>query len=161
MPQYAANTDVSSYKSREEIERTVIKYGASNFAYGTEETRAVVMFTMQNRQVRFVLPLPNRNSSEFTLTPTKKWVRSDKEAAAAYEQAVKSKWRSLFLVIKAKLEAVEQRIVTFEQEFGMHVVLPGGATVAEIVTPAIAQAYEEGSPAPLFGALDSQKAIGT
>lgn len=153
-PQYAANTEVSSYKSREEIERTLIKYGAKNFAYGTTETQALVGFTMRDRQVRFILPLPNRNSTEFTMTPSKGWVRSDSEAAKAYEQKVKAKWRSLFIVIKAKLEAVEQGIVTFEEEFAMHMVMPGGMTVSEMVTPAIEQAYAEGGPAPLLDALN-------
>lgn len=158
-PQYAANTEVSSYKSREEIERTLIKYGAKGFAYGTTETHSLVGFTMRDRQVRFVLPMPNRNSSEFTLTPSKKWARSDAEAAKAYEQTVRSKWRSLFIVIKAKLEAVEQGIVTFEEEFAMHMVMPGGMTVGEMVTPAIEQSYAEGGPGPLLDALDRRPAL--
>ena len=159
MTTYASNTDVSSYRSREEIERTLMRYGAANFAYGVTETHALIGFTMSDRQIRFILPLPNRNSSEFTLTPTKKWARSDKEAAAAYEQAVKSKWRSLALVIKAKLEAVSSQIVTFEQEFGMHMVLPDGRTVAEHVVPEIATAYATGEIPPLFGSMDSKPAL--
>jgi hypothetical protein len=157
-PQYAANTEVSSYKSREEIERTLIRYGAKNFAYGTTETHSLVGFTMRDRQIRFILPMPNRNSTEFTMTPSKGWRRSDAEAEKAYEQAIKAKWRSLSLVIKAKLEAVERGIVTFEEEFAMHMVMPGGMTVGEMVTPAIEQAYAEGGPAPLLDAL-SRKAL--
>ena len=39
------------------------------------------------------------------------------------------------MVIKAKLEAVESGIVTFEQEFLAHLVLPDGATVGDRVLP--------------------------
>ena len=160
-PQYAANTEVSSYKSREEIERTLMRYGAKNFAYGVTDTHSLVGFTMKNRQIRFILPMPNRMSQEFTLTPAKRFKRTIEEADKAYEQAVRAKWRSLALVIKAKLEAVERGIVTFEEEFAMHMVMPGGMTVSEMVTPAIDQAYAEGTPAPLLSALDSHKAIGS
>ena len=69
---------------------------------------------------------------------------------------MKAKWRSLALVIKAKLEAVERRIVSFEQEFAMHMVMPGGMTVEELITPAIEQAYANGSPAPLLAALEQR-----
>lgn len=155
-PQYAAQTEVSSYRSREEIERTLIRYGAKNFAYGTTETHALVGFTMRDRQIRFVLPLPDRNSREFTMTPATHKVRSPTQQEQAYEQAVKAKWRSLALVIKAKLEAVERRIVSFEQEFAMHMVMPGGMTVEELITPAIEQAYANGSPAPLLAALEQR-----
>jgi hypothetical protein len=48
------------------------------------------------------------------------------------------------LIVKAKLQAVESGIVTFEDEFAMHMVLPGGATVREQVLPALAEAYETG-----------------
>ena len=147
---YASNTDVSSSRSREEIEKTLMRYGATDFAYGWNETRALLGFVINGRQVRFVLPMPDRKSSEFTLTPAKRFRRTPEEAAKAYEQAVKAKWRSLFLVIKAKLEAVSAQIVTFEQEFGMHMVLPDGQTVAEYVVPMVAQAYAEGKVPPML-----------
>ena len=69
MAKYAATTSVTSEKSRAEIERTLSKYGATSFAYGWEETRSVIGFRIENRQVRFVLPLPDRHSREFTHTP--------------------------------------------------------------------------------------------
>jgi hypothetical protein len=153
MPQYAANTEVSSYKSREEIERTLAKYGAQEFAYGTTQGKALIGFTLRDRQIRFVLQLPDRHSQEFTLTPAKRFKRTVEEADKAYEQAVRAHWRSLKIVILAKLEAVERGIVTFEQEFGMHMVLPGGVSVAEMITPAIERAYDEGGPEPLLTVL--------
>lgn len=159
-PQYAATTEVSSYKSREEIERTLRRYGATEFAYGTTANSALIGCTLRGRQIRFILHLPDPMSRKFTHTEAKGLRRSENGREEAYEQSVRSHWRSLFIVIKAKLEAVERGIVTFEEEFAMHTVLPGGMTVSELVTPAIEESYANGSPAPLFGALESQKAIG-
>ncbi|MDR6861942.1 hypothetical protein [Phycicoccus sp. 3266] len=149
-PTYAAQTGVSSEASRGEIERTLIRYGATSFAYAWEASRAMVGFTANGRQLRFVLPMPDRAAREFTHTPTRGNRRTEAEAAKAYEQGVKQRWRALALVIKAKLEAVEAGIVSFEQEFGMHMVLPDGRTAAEHVIPAIDQAYATGQMRPLL-----------
>jgi hypothetical protein len=53
-------------------------------------------------------------------------------------------------MIKAKLEAVATGIVTFEEEFAPHMVLPGGRLVAEFLLPAIEQAYATGEVPPLL-----------
>lgn len=143
MSKYAANTSVSSEKSRNEIERTLRRYGADQFAYATSRDQAMIGFAVNGRQVRFVLPMPDPQDKQFTLTPTGKW-RSDSAAEAAYEQAIRQRWRALALVVKAKLEAVEAGIVTFDQEFLSHMVLPGGQTVFEATYPQIEQAYSTG-----------------
>lgn len=144
MATYAAQTGVSSEASRAEIERTLRRYKASSFMYGWEDTKAVVGFVINDRQIRFMLPLPSATDPQFTRTPAKRQLRSPAQQAAAYEQAVKQRWRALALVIKAKLEAVEAGIVTFDEEFGMHFVLPSGRTVAQEVLPAMVEAYRLG-----------------
>lgn len=149
-PTYASSTDVPSERSRAEIEKTLARYGATGFAYGWTSQAAMVGFEMRARQVRFVLPLPSREAREFTHTPSRGTPRSSAAAAQAYEQAVRQRWRALSLAIKAKLEAVESGIVTFEDEFAMHMVLPDGSTVAQQVIPAIEQAYATGRVAPLL-----------
>lgn len=58
MAKYAANTDVSSDRSRAEIERTLERYGARQFIYGWDQDRALVGFVLNDREIRFVLPLP-------------------------------------------------------------------------------------------------------
>lgn len=150
MPQYAATTDVPSDRSRAQIEKTIARYGATQFAYGWDQGHALVGFRMKDRQVRFALPLPDRDSREFTLTPTARRQRSAAQAEAAYEQAVRQRWRALALVIQAKLEAVESGIVTFEQEFLAHTVMPDGRTVAEHTLPVVEEAYRMGTVRPLL-----------
>lgn len=149
MSRYAAQTEVPSDRSRSEIERTLARYGADQFLYGWREASAVVGFRMHGRMIRFVLPLPDRQSPEFTRTDRGK-PRSPTAAQSAYEQAVRQRWRALALVIKAKLEAVETGIAEFEDEFLSQIVLPDGQTVSQFMRPQIALAYERGdAPAML------------
>jgi len=142
---YAEKTTVSSDKSRAEIERTLARYGAESFMYGWDREAAVLGFIVNERQVRFMLPMPDRGAREFTHTPERGWRRSEEQAEAAFEQAIKQRWRALALVIKAKLEAVEAGIVTFEEEFLAHFLLPGGHTVGDLVVPQIDHAYATGT----------------
>ena len=149
---FAENTSVSSDKSRTEIERTLMRYGADQFMYGTSRDRAVVAFSAHHRRIQFELPLPDRDDREFTRTPTGR-ERSATQAEAAYEQAIRQRWRALALVIKAKLEAVEAGITEFEDEFLAHIMLPDGTTVGRWARPQLEAAYSSGSmPALLPGA---------
>lgn len=154
MPTYAAGTDVSSDKSRTEIEKTLARWGADSFAYMTNRTQAQVAFEYEGRRIRFTLPLPDRASREFTLTPTGK-ERARTAAEAAYEQAVRQRWRALALVVKAKLEAVESGISTFEQEFYANIVLPGGSTVFEATAGQVDAALSAGRRGPLTLELEA------
>lgn len=129
MAKYAENTIVDSGRSRAEIEKILIRYGADQFMYGWEEAAARIAFRFDGRSVKFLLPLPNRE--EFARTEVKRAWRSEEAQTNAYEQAVRQRWRALALCIKAKLEAVEAGIVTFDDEFLAHFVLPGGQTIGE------------------------------
>jgi len=140
---YAAQTTVTSEKSRNEIERTLTRYGATSFAYGWQGQQAMIGFVMGGRQMRFLLPLPDPAEREFHRTPTGR-TRTARQAEEAHQQAVRQKWRALALIVKAKLEAVESGIVTFEEEFAMHMILPDGRRVAEHVMPAIEESYATG-----------------
>lgn len=148
MSRYASETSVSSTASRDEIERTLKRYGADQFVYGWREMSAVIGFRMKDRNIRFNLPMPAK--ADFRLTPGQKRVRSPEAIEREWEQAGRQRWRALALVIKAKLEAVETGITEFESEFMAHIVLPGGETVGEWMRPQIANAYESGNMPPLL-----------
>lgn len=141
MAQYAKNTTVSSELSRIEIEKVLIKYGADNFAYATSFGKALIGFTMLDRQVKFILPLPKLD--DFNLTATGR-TRTENSKYEAWEQACRQRWRALKLVIQSKLEAVECGISMFEDEFMANIVLPDGQTVSDFMTPQIEQAYTRG-----------------
>ncbi len=150
MTKYAENTSVSSEGSRAEIERNLTRFGADSFLYGWEGTKAMVMFRYNGKQLKFTLDLPDRNSAEFTHTPARGTKRSDKVQEKAYEQAVKQKWRSLSLLIKAQLVAVEDGIKVFEEAFFGNIMLPDGQTVSEHMIPQIEEVYATGKMPPLL-----------
>jgi hypothetical protein len=136
---YAANTEVTVERSKGELEKTLARYGAHAFMSGWDQTRAMVEFLVDERRVRFVLPLPDRGAEEFRLTPAGRRQRSQEDATRAWEQACRQAWRALNLVVKAKLEAVDAGITTFEAEFLAHLVLPGGQTIGDTVLPQLDQ----------------------
>lgn len=152
---YAENTSVSVESSRGEIERTLQRYNAESFAYGWDQHRAIIEFAAQDRRIRFVLPLPDRNDKDFTHTPARGTERTPAQAYAAWEQACRQRWRALALAIKAKVEAVEAEITTFEDEFMAHIVLPDGSTFGAWARPQIAQVYEHNKMPALMPGGDS------
>ena len=61
MTRYAEKTSVASDRSRAEIEKTLVRYGADQFMYGWQEDKAVVGFRMND-----LTPIPctdNRSTS--------------------------------------------------------------------------------------------------
>ncbi len=141
---YAQNTEVNTDKSKAEIERILARYGASEFLQGWDQFKAVLAFRMCGLMIRLEMPLPDRGSEEFTLTPTRKWERTPEESAKTYEQAIRQRWRALALVVKAKLEAIDLGITTFEEEFLANIVLPDNSRVGDFMLPQVATTYENG-----------------
>jgi len=137
---YAVNTSVPIDRSQAEIRKILSKYKATGFAFGEQANRAVIMFELAGRRIRFILPLPQPPSQNATQSSIK-----------TYEQLCRSKWRALVLAIKAKLECVDSGIATLEEEFMAHIVLPNGITVGEAMTPQIEKAYHSGKMPPLLG----------
>lgn len=152
MSKYAVQTSVPVEKSKAEIEATVRRYGADGFLSGWADDRATIQFRCQNRHVRFVMDLPAPGEKRFI--EKKHYSRTVKtapaEAAKLWEQACRQKWRALALLVKAKLEAIDSNIGTFESEFLANIVLPDGKTVYETTREHIAIAYDSGKMQPLL-----------
>lgn len=139
---YAAGTDVPVERTRAEIERLVTKYGAAGFVSGWQDTRAMIEFLYNNKRIRFVLELPERDA--FTYTSHRRKLRTPAEKEKAWEQGCRARWRALLLSIKAKLSDVEAGISTFEQSFMPNIVMPDGKTIFEHVMPAAELALSSG-----------------
>lgn len=146
---YAKGTEVSVDKSRAEIERTVMRYGATGFVSGWQGSLAVISFEMKNRRVKFILNLPARDERRFLMDGYGRR-RPPQKALEAWEQACREKWRALLLVVKAKLEAVESKIVAFEEEFMPYIVTASGLTLAEMILPQMDQVCLTGNLPPLL-----------
>jgi hypothetical protein len=155
MTRYAEGTVVSTEASRNEIERTLKRYKADAFAYGTEGNKASVMFRMAGRQIRFILTLPDPKAKEFT--HSSRGLRPPNIAERAWEQACRQRWRALALVIKAKLEAVEAGITTVEDEFLAHTLLPNGATVGDWAREELPEVYRVGRMPTSLLALEDRR----
>ena len=116
MSKYAEGTEVPIDRSQSEIRRIVMNYGATEFMSGEKAGLAVIAFVACGKQVRFSMPLPDPDSPEFRKTPTGRQ-RSSGATNEAFAQEMRRRWRALALIVKAKLEAVETGIVSFEREF--------------------------------------------
>lgn len=136
---YAENTKVPIDRSQAEIKKTLTKYGATAFAFAEGQGNAMLMFEMQGRRIMFKLPLPSPPSKSANGTSIKH-----------YEQICRARWRALVLCIKAKLESIESKITTLENEFMAQIVMPNGQVFGEWATPQIAQAYENKQMPPLL-----------
>lgn len=151
MSKFAENTSVSVEKSRAEIEGLIVRYGATSTAFMNAPGRALIMFEAQHRRIVFELPLPSIEEKRFQ-RDGRGSVRTPQKRMEAWEQACRQRWRALALVIKAKLEAVESGITTFEDEFLAHIMMPDGQTVGAHVKPSIESWYSGGNMQPLLPA---------
>jgi hypothetical protein len=139
---FAQNTQVAADRSITEIKRTVERYGAESFIFGTNSTkegdRGLVGFSLKGKSIRMVLKLPS--VTEFMHTDKG---RSRREPAARIvrEQGVRQRWRALALVVKAKLEAVESGISTVEDEFLSFILVDEEHTVGEVLRDGMAKKY--------------------
>jgi len=113
---YAAQTEVSSEKSKAEIEKLLTRYGATSFASGWQGDLATIIFSMAERRIKFVLPLPKRDARQFTHSPKQGYKRSDADAYKAWEQATRQRWRALALVVKASKNDSDTAAVLYVSE---------------------------------------------
>jgi hypothetical protein len=127
---FALGTTVLASKTRGQLEELVTRHGATSFATASDSAYARILFECCDRRIRFTIPI----------------VQSD-------EAENRRRWRCLHMVIKAKLEAVADGLVSFEEEFLSNTMVPGsGETVAQWVGPQLEAAYSRGSSmVPLLG----------
>lgn len=134
---YAQHTKVDADRSQNEIKLLLRKRGANSFVTGESGGNFLLMFEMRDRRIKFIVPM---------LTPG----RGVAETKAKAEN--RRRFRALLLVLKAKLEAVDSKIVEFESEFLAHIVFDGNnTTVGERMVPQIGKALAEKSLPPLLG----------
>lgn len=151
---YAKQTAISASGSIAEIQRTVERFGADAFAFSQHAKGGTIGFRFHNRTVRFDVELPDRNAPCFTETeggqhrsPRK---RKPEAALKEWEAACRSKWRSLALLIKALVVAIEDGLIDFDRAFMHDIVMPNGRTVGSTLLPDVQRMVESGKQSPLF-----------
>lgn len=150
MSKYAQNTKVASASTLTEIQSLLARRGVRDFGQMTSDGAATVFFRKDGVNYKMSLPYPDPDSTEFTHTPQTQERRAEETRWRFYEQEVNRRFRALLIVIKAKLVAVDEGIVTFESEFLAHAVLSDGRTMMEHAQPALEAA---GSGGPMTLAL--------
>jgi hypothetical protein len=143
---FAENTSVPVERTRAEIEKLLRKHRCAQFIVGGdyEHHQAMVQFRAHNRIVRFLVKLPDPADKAYS-RDRNGWQLSVSGIAKKVEQGERQRWRALLLVIKAKLESVENHIATFEEEFLANIVMPNDRVVGDLVAPLIERAYESGA----------------
>jgi hypothetical protein len=128
---YAETTNVPVERSRQEIERVLVKYGAKKFGTMTEPEQVTIYFEIKGREVALHLPMPHDKDPVWRA-----------RGETARERETRRRWRVLVITVKAMLEAVESKLLTFDQAFLAHIVIPGsGRTIGDALVPKLDALY--------------------
>lgn len=133
---YAATTKVPVAKTRLEIDTLLERIGAAQRGTYVDDDKnlAVVGFVLGGAKYRIDVPLPARPRFSPDLS------------LAKHEQATRSRWRGVLLLLKAKIEAVRLGLTSFEKEFLADRVLGDGRTVQQSIPDIIRTGLAGGPP---------------
>jgi hypothetical protein len=157
---YAARTDVSADRTRSELERLLVAHGATGFGFGWDsgDSRQHVVFRLADRMIKLTVPVPDPADPAIYLTPTGRR-RSKGQIAEQVQAEFRRRWRSLLLVTKARLVAVQDGVQTLEEAFMADVILPDGSTVGEWLHPQLDTAYATAEMPSLLPGTARQPAL--
>lgn len=149
MGKYAKGTMVSVDKSIGELRGLLYKYGASGFQFtemvGGQFTGSEIKFMYEYRLIKLTMPLPDKDSREFTHTPERGTHRGKNAIFRLWEQECRARWQALVKFIQMTLEAIDNGVITFDQAFFPFMVLPDGdTTVFQAAAPQIVEAFNSG-----------------
>jgi hypothetical protein len=116
-------------------------HGAYGFRCASEQGKAAVAFSSDDRRFRLVLSLPGSEAPSSGRAGSPLAQDGTPPGSRTAQEVARRRWRQLSSLIRAKLEAVDSGIVTFDEEFFAYMVMPGGGTVFEASWPGIAAAY--------------------
>ncbi len=140
---YAEGTVVPIENSKSEAEHLLRRHGATGMLtmWDDDAAQSVVQFRLADRIFKLVVEDPDL--SEYAVSPGGVKRNRDQQASAANREHMR-RWRSLVLVIKAKLELIEGGGSTPEREFMADLMLPDGSTLGDNIGPEIDAAYKSG-----------------
>lgn len=157
---FAKDTDVPVNRTRVELDDLLRKHGAMQRIVGEDDElgTAFALFSIAGRQVRLDVPVPLLElilAGEIEPFPAhfrkRTEIQQQEWARKVYDQKRRTRWRALLLLTKAKLEAVELGLSTFEKEFLANVMLPDGRTVYQTIADDVARSYIDGKMPNLLG----------
>lgn len=140
---YAENTRVAASKTVNDILATLVKSGIDEFAQMNTHTGTTILFKFDGVNYKVQLPYPDPNDISITHTPQGR-LRNKSDQNAFFQKELDRRMRAFLLVIKAKLVAVEEGIVSFESEFLSYAIMSDGKTMLDHATPALEQVKSQG-----------------
>lgn len=138
MAKFAENTTVSAEKSRAEIETLLRKHDIKDIAVVSVRGHSVIAFQRGMVSYRLSIAPLDPESREFTHTK-QGYLRCDSDKERLVAQEERRRWRAMLLVLKGKLVAAADGVVTFEQEFLAYAIARDGKTIGEHVIPQLEQ----------------------
>lgn len=139
---YAADTSVPVGRSQDQLRQLVLDRGASGWALGEDEGRAIIQFRLAGRVLRFRIHLMQKPSD----LEAKRGVKPHRVDAKEERRL----WRSLYMAVKAKLVIAEDGIEAFDEVFLANIVTPEGDTIGERLAAQIPAMLSEGKPIALL-----------
>lgn len=118
---YAEDTSVPVGRSQQQIRDMLKRIDADGFLFGDADGRVMVQFRTHGRVARIVQPLPDDRP-----------------------QTERMIWRHILLLVTARVTEIQNEMLTFDEAFMPHLMLPDGSTFRDTALPAISQTYETG-----------------
>jgi len=147
---YAEGTAVAPEKSRAEVEQLFRKAGAARVMIDSDDAGGIAQIAVhiKERWFKFQVLRPTLDEAKTEWKKgagRRRYAPKSGELEKLADQEWRRRWRVLVLVSKAKLELISSGESSVEREFMADLVMPGGRTLHEYVTPAIAEAYANGA----------------
>jgi hypothetical protein len=145
MGRYASGSIVSEGRSKEEIEKLLVRFGADQFMSGwdKEHSRVMIGFRFDGRAYRIQIAMLDRDDETITHTPTG-YERAKGTADKEFSKETRRRWRVLAAYIKALVVGVEENVLRWEEALLPYAILETGQTVAEVMLPRMDAAMESG-----------------
>ena len=118
MPRYAKNTTVPVARSKQKIEELLVSYGIEESFMGRSPRGDGIGWKYKGKVYKMNVPTPNQN---------------DFNTENQYQQAIRQRWRILYMSMKMKFEEIDAGVISFEDQFLAQMSLPDGTTVADFM----------------------------
>lgn len=133
---YAEGTSVPISRSREELERTLERFGATAQAWMRDDEIGNITLAFKRKGNGYKFSISLRTQEDERYTPTR-LRRSDSVARDAADKENRRRFRSLANYVKALMDAADTGIIEAEEALMPYMILPTGQTVAEALTAAL------------------------
>ena len=102
MARYAKSTTVPIARSKQKIEELLVSYGIEESFMGRSPRGDGIGFKYKGKVYKMSVPVPERD---------------DFNTENQFQQAIRQRWRILYMSMKMKFEEVDAGVISFEDQF--------------------------------------------